>query len=99
MSSKKVPCWKRHRKGCIIFAIEWFGLLILTTVAYFTLGRSIQDQINRALVVNPDSDMFPLWKEPPINVITKMYLFNVTNAEAWLNGADSVLKVNNKIIF
>ena len=49
--------------------------------------------INSQLVVSPDSDIFSLWRHPPVNPEMKIYLFNLTNLEAWLNGSDAKLRV------
>ena len=54
----------------------------------FSLGM-----INSQLVVSPDSDIFSLWRHPPVNPNMKIYLFNLTNVDAWLNGSDAKLRV------
>ena len=58
------------------------------TMPSFSLGM-----INSQLVVSPDSDIFSLWRHPPVNPEMKIYLFNLTNVEAWLNGSDAKLRV------
>ena len=45
------------------------------------------------MVVSPDSDIYLLWKKPPVNPEMKIYLFNMTNLEAWMNGTQPKLRV------
>ncbi len=49
--------------------------------------------INSQLVVSPDSDIYSLWKQPPVNPVMKIYLFNLTNVQAWLNGSQPKLRL------
>lgn len=39
------------------------------------------------------SFLFYLWEKPPLPVIMQVYIFNITNAEAFLSGTDKKLKV------
>lgn len=34
-----------------------------------------------------------VWEKPPLPVVMQVYIFNITNAEAFLNGTDKKLKV------
>lgn len=43
--------------------------------------------------IEPEKFLFKLWKDPPIGVMIKFYIFNVTNAEDFLSGKDERLKV------
>ncbi len=85
--------WSKYRVACILFGLEWSVLLIVVVLAYLHLGSMVQDSINQALVVGPDSDLFQLWRNPPIHPTMSMFLFNITNSEQWLDGSDDQLKV------
>ena len=45
------------------------------------------------MAITPESDMFKLWKEPPVQPIMGIYMFNYTNVEDWLAGKAAKLKV------
>ncbi|XP_046683600.1 scavenger receptor class B member 1-like isoform X1 [Homalodisca vitripennis] len=38
------------------------------------------------------TDTFEMWRKPPIKLVLKVYLFNVTNKEEYMSGKDSKLK-------
>jgi scavenger receptor class B, member 1 len=43
--------------------------------------------------MRPGSFLFYVWEKPPLEVIMKLYLFNITNAEEFMSGVDKKLKV------
>ncbi|XP_076687354.1 scavenger receptor class B member 1 [Andrena cerasifolii] len=45
------------------------------------------------LQMAPGSIVFELWKKPPINIYLKLYIFNITNKDEFLNGEEK-LKVD-----
>lgn len=48
---------------------------------------------SQKLSVYQGSFLFKLWEKPPLDVFIKVYVFNVTNTEAFLNGTDKKLKL------
>lgn len=38
------------------------------------------------LIFENGGEIFELWKTPPVDLYIKIFLFNVTNAEQYLNG-------------
>jgi scavenger receptor class B, member 1 len=45
------------------------------------------------LLFSDDGEIFQLWERPPVDLHLKVYLFNITNHEAFLAGTDSKLNV------
>lgn len=45
------------------------------------------------LIFSDGGEIFSLWQNPPVNLYLKIYLFNVTNAEAFMAGDDAKMKV------
>lgn len=39
------------------------------------------------------SFLFNVWENPPLDVFLKVYIFNITNADAFLSGEEKKLKV------
>uniref|UniRef100_A0A1A9W5I5 Scavenger receptor class B member 1 n=1 Tax=Glossina brevipalpis TaxID=37001 RepID=A0A1A9W5I5_9MUSC len=42
------------------------------------------------LIMRENSEMFDLWAKPPVDLYIKIYLFNITNAEAFLAGREKM---------
>ena len=47
----------------------------------------------QSLVLRQNSIAEKWWKDPPIDAELRLYLFNYTNAERYMNGEDKKLKV------
>lgn len=52
-------------------------------------SRSLLQQLE----IRKGSFLYYLWEKPPLPVVMQVYIFNITNAEAFLNGTDKKLKV------
>lgn len=40
--------------------------------------------------MTPTSTVFLMWRKPPVDVFLKVYVFNITNAEAFLNNEEKL---------
>lgn len=49
--------------------------------------------IFQQLSVNDSTFLYNLFKKPPLEVFIAITVFNITNAEAFLNGSDPYLRV------
>ena len=58
--------WSKHRKLTLFLSIEWVFLIIYGILSYLYMGQLIQLMINQSLVMSPKSDLFKLWKDPPV---------------------------------
>lgn len=85
--------WASHKKLTIILVCEWIMLVFYGLMAYFYMADFIQQMINQSLVITKDSDLFKLWQDPPVQPEMRVFLFNYTNVEEWLNGTDEKLNV------
>lgn len=59
------------------------------------LEQSCKDNffVPQQLSMRNGSFLYYLWEKPPLPVIMQVYMFNITNAEAFLSGVDKKLKV------
>lgn len=62
------------------------------------LTETIQDPTvsifsSQQLEMRHGSFLYYLWEKPPLPVIMQVFIFNITNAEAFLRGVDKKLKV------
>lgn len=85
--------WRNHRKLTLGLFIEWIILIMYGVVSYLYMAEFIQQMINRSLVLTPKSDLFELWKNPPVQPEMRIYLFNYTNVQEWINGSAAKLHV------
>ncbi|XP_076065666.1 lysosome membrane protein 2-like [Oratosquilla oratoria] len=81
------------QRGCTVCA-GTFGLLllimgILTAVFFDPLINSF---IYKELILKNGTEMFEFWRNPPITPYLRMYFFNVTNKEEFLQGEKPILR-------
>jgi len=70
--------------GCaIVFGLLFvvFGILV---VIY--MESTLNAYINKMLAFSEDSPTYHAWKEPPVAIKTKLFFFNLTNPQEFLNG-------------
>ena len=94
LNSRAMKRFSFDAKLKVIFVVSWIGYLIISLASILLVGQMVQSLINQQLAVSPNSDLFDLWQNPPINPKMKVYLFNVTNSNEWLKGKDHKIKVN-----
>ena len=85
--------WSKHRKLTLILSIEWVFLIVYGILSFLYMGQFIQLMINQSLVMSPTSDLYKLWQDPPVQPELRVYLFNLTNIDDWMNGSVEKLHV------
>lgn len=66
-------------------------LLFLGAVIFMT--NPVQLIIDWQLSLGPNTLLYKLWLEPPLEVFIVAYIFNYTNVEAFVSGKDAKLKL------
>lgn len=56
-------------------------------------GCSMSCRSLQKLLFADDGEIFQLWERPPVNLYLKVYLFNITNHEAFMAGRDKKINV------
>lgn len=81
------------RRTCCM--ITWLlSALLFAFLAFFFIEYDLLEMANTERIkVRPGFPAFEKWKNPPVPIIVKVYVFGVTNAEAFLKGTDSKLKL------
>lgn len=65
--------------------------IIMVCSSYLTFAYNPIEMISRRmLTMRPGSIFFNLWSKPPYDVVLKLYLFNITNHEAFLQGREKL---------
>lgn len=68
--------------------------MVFLVVSYSILVfNPIKMVVNWKLAMFPNSFLFNIWEKPPLDVYISVYLFNITNAAAFIAGTDKKLKV------
>lgn len=68
-----------------------FIRLLLTIYCYDFQLISFSIMLQKARF-SDGSETFEMWRDPPIELILKVYLFNVTNKDEYMSGKDEKLK-------
>ena len=42
------------------------------------------------VILTPDGETFELWRKPPVDLYLRVWLFNVTNKEAFMAGKEKL---------
>ncbi|KAL7046310.1 hypothetical protein ACKWTF_002538 [Chironomus riparius] len=81
---------------CDVCAIGFsllFGFMFLTLGLLTTYIPLSEHSLNENLKFSPLFPQFHLWKNPVPEVLLKVYIFNITNAEDFIAGKDEKLKL------
>lgn len=81
----------KHYKGYLKLSLCGFILMALSYTIHY--ADPLQVIKNMAMKMEEGSFIFNLWREPPVNVYIKVFIFNITNAEAFLAKNDTKLRV------
>ena len=73
-----------------LFTVQILILIIYVAATYFFISPWVTRQIVDLLKISNTSDLFPIWKNPPVQPILHIYLFNYTNTNLWLDGNTSL---------
>lgn len=66
----------------IAFALGLLVLGVLVTFGFTTLVRAV---INHQVALKKGGQSFGWWSKPPVEPIIRIYVYNVTNADEFLN--------------
>ncbi|XP_039148988.1 scavenger receptor class B member 1 isoform X2 [Drosophila simulans] len=80
---------KRNRVPTRLFILLVIGFLAIITA---TLIKVLEpyDLIFKWLIMTEGGEIFNLWAQPPVDLYIKIYLFNITNANAFLAGREQL---------
>ncbi|XP_033338900.2 scavenger receptor class B member 1 [Megalopta genalis] len=78
----------QHFKRCILLFVSG----VISTILAFIIYKSNPAQwvLDYKLEMRPNSLAFELWRKPPIEVFLRIYIFNITNVEAFFSGEEKM---------
>ncbi|GIX80405.1 lysosome membrane protein 2 [Caerostris darwini] len=90
------------RGRIIVFAIAAFGIGCLSLGGVLTVFFDVIVRffMQRELILKPGNEFFTIWKELPIPIYQKVFIFNITNPDEYSNkGAKPILQELGPYVF
>ncbi|XP_063219988.1 lysosome membrane protein 2 [Bacillus rossius redtenbacheri] len=78
------------RKWWVVILVA-LGMLVFGGIVAIFFTQWVDLFINSEIVLRNGSQTFDWWRLPPVNPVMKVYVYNVTNAEEFLNGEKLIL--------
>ncbi|KAL9931002.1 scavenger receptor class B member 1 isoform 2-T2 [Glossina fuscipes fuscipes] len=72
------------------FLLLVLGILAICIAILCKIVHPYDMIFNWKLIMRENNEMFDLWAKPPVDLYIKIYLFNITNAEAFLAGREKM---------
>ncbi|XP_017478631.1 PREDICTED: lysosome membrane protein 2-like, partial [Rhagoletis zephyria] len=76
-----------------ILKLSSIGIALISLAALMIAIDPLQILIDNQLTLKTGTLLYNLWLKPPLEVFISVYMFNVTNVEAFMSGHDTKLKV------
>ena len=95
-TSKKLQ--RKYKKTCIVICAISGVILILVGILTAIFFRDfVNNYIKSQLILKQDSNIVKSWKKPPVKPQLKVYFFNVSNPDEFLNGrvGNQIYRVSN----
>ncbi|CAH2004110.1 unnamed protein product [Acanthoscelides obtectus] len=80
----------RYKISKKIVTIALLGVIMLCSSFLIHFYDPLQMIIRQLLDLAPGTILYGLWKAPPYDLVMKLYIFNVTNAEEFLSGKEKL---------
>lgn len=82
--SERTCCEKCALSGCVLGII----FIIVGIISAFIIKPFVNSKIVDNLVLMDGEKAFLGWKDPPVNPVMKVFFFNLTNEEAFMQGTE-----------
>ncbi|KAF5281691.1 hypothetical protein FQA39_LY17712 [Lamprigera yunnana] len=73
-----------------VVAIAFFGLIAFGTAAFILLAQPYEFLFKLKTIFSDGGEIFELWRRPPVDIYLRVFLFNVTNRNAFMNGEEKL---------
>ncbi|CAK1592881.1 unnamed protein product [Parnassius mnemosyne] len=91
--------FERRKKGQVarqpkcLFILLMLGFFALGTACFILFLHPYDFFFRQKVVLEDGGEIFEMWRKPEIKLYCRVYLFNITNAEEYMSGKDSKVKV------
>ncbi|XP_021934461.1 scavenger receptor class B member 1-like isoform X2 [Zootermopsis nevadensis] len=72
------------------FVLMALGVLSMASACFILLVRPYDLIFRVKVMLSPGGETFELWRKPPVNLYLRIWLFNVTNKEAFMAGKEKL---------
>ncbi|KAK4878304.1 hypothetical protein RN001_010810 [Aquatica leii] len=73
-----------------ILTITFFGLIAFGSGLFILLAQPYDVLFRLKCVFSDGGEIFEMWRKPPVELYLRVFLFNVTNKDAFLNGEEKL---------
>ncbi|KAJ8917223.1 hypothetical protein NQ315_012715 [Exocentrus adspersus] len=73
-----------------ILSIALVGLLMVCSSCLMFVYDPLQLILRKILTLTPGTVLFNMWSAPPYDVVMKLFIFNITNAEKFMSGEEKL---------
>ncbi|GLV45391.1 uncharacterized protein CBL_05494 [Carabus blaptoides fortunei] len=80
----------RYKGNARIFLIAFFGILLVCASYLIYFLDPLQKIISKMMLLSDGSVSYEIWKKPPYTIYITVYVFNVTNADAFISGEEKL---------
>ncbi|KAF5284244.1 hypothetical protein FQR65_LT00244 [Abscondita terminalis] len=84
---------KNRRRGCGRWTLLVCAIILLILSSLCLIWTPFRTLMDERLRMRPGFPPYEWWKNPPDEVLLRVYIFNITNANEFLNGEHNKLKV------
>ncbi|XP_037958648.1 scavenger receptor class B member 1 isoform X2 [Teleopsis dalmanni] len=88
-SAERFP-WSTQKFDKSAFLLLAIGVLAISTAVLVKIFQPYDLIFKWKLIMSENGEIFNLWAKPPVDLYCKIYLFNVTNADAFLAGREKL---------
>ncbi|KAF9794086.1 hypothetical protein SFRURICE_013551 [Spodoptera frugiperda] len=76
-----------------LFIQLMLGFFALSAGCFIMFAKPYDFFFKQKAVLSDGGEIFEMWRKPEVELYTKVYLFNITNAEEYMTGVDDKIKV------
>lgn len=77
--------WSTKKRVVVASVVGW-GLAILGAIMIPLMEYIIKRRIESTVVIQKGGEVYEYWQKPPVPIYLKIYMFNLTNQQEFLNG-------------
>ncbi|CAH0602037.1 unnamed protein product [Chrysodeixis includens] len=81
------------RQPKCLFILLMLGFFALAAGCFILFVKPYDFFFQQKAMLSDGGEIFEMWRKPEVELYTKVYLFNITNAEEYMAGTDDKIKV------
>ncbi|GBP57041.1 Lysosome membrane protein 2 [Eumeta japonica] len=86
------PRGRGHGRKASLFLMLMLGFFALGAGCFILIAHPYDILFKLKVVLADGGEIFEMWRKPEVDLYTRVFLFNVTNADAYMAGDEDTLK-------